>query len=41
MLRFYRERTGMTQEGLGKHVGYSKSQVAMVERGSGHPRASW
>lgn len=38
MLRFYRERTGMTQEGLGKHVGYSKSQVAMVERGERSPK---
>lgn len=28
----------MTQEGLGKHVGYSKSQVAMVERGERSPR---
>ncbi|MFF9816606.1 Scr1 family TA system antitoxin-like transcriptional regulator [Streptomyces sp. NPDC014006] len=38
MLRFYRERAGLTQEGLGKHVGYSKSQVAMVERGERYPR---
>jgi transcriptional regulator with XRE-family HTH domain len=33
LLRFYRERAGMTQETLARHVGYSKSQVAMVERG--------
>lgn len=38
LLRFYRERAGMTQEALGKHVGYSKSQVAMVERGERSPK---
>ncbi|MFF3495801.1 helix-turn-helix domain-containing protein [Streptomyces sp. NPDC002795] len=38
LLRFYRERAGMTQEGLGQRVGYSKSQVAMVERGERHPK---
>jgi transcriptional regulator with XRE-family HTH domain len=38
LLRFYRERAGLTQEGLGKHVGYSKSQVAMVERGERSPK---
>ncbi|WP_443060292.1 helix-turn-helix domain-containing protein [Streptomyces sp. NBC_00444] len=38
LLRFFRERAGMTQEGLGKHVGYSKSQVAMVERGERSPK---
>ncbi|MEU1132694.1 helix-turn-helix transcriptional regulator [Streptomyces sp. NPDC005900] len=38
LLRFFRERAGMTQEGLGKYVGYSKSQVAMVERGERAPK---
>ncbi|MFD7405109.1 helix-turn-helix domain-containing protein [Streptomyces sp. NPDC059866] len=38
LLRFFRERSGMTQEALGKHVGYSKSQVAMVERGERSPK---
>ncbi|KMS74729.1 DNA-binding protein [Streptomyces viridochromogenes] len=38
LLRFFRERAGMTQEGLAKHVGYSKSQVAMVERGERSPK---
>lgn len=38
LLRFYRERAGMTQEALGKFVGYSKSQVAMVERGERAPK---
>ncbi|MGW7252796.1 helix-turn-helix domain-containing protein [Streptomyces sp. NPDC054834] len=28
----------MTQEALGRHVGYSKSQVAMVERGERSPK---
>ncbi|MHC3469195.1 helix-turn-helix domain-containing protein [Streptomyces sp. 7R007] len=41
MLRFYRERAGMTQEALGRHVGYSKSQVAMVERGERFPRGTF
>ncbi|MFD9068741.1 helix-turn-helix domain-containing protein [Streptomyces lasiicapitis] len=38
MLRFFRERAGLTQEGLGNHVKYSKSQVAMVERGERPPK---
>lgn len=38
LLRFFRERAGMTQEALGKYVGYSKSQVAMVERGERAPK---
>ncbi|MVO86139.1 helix-turn-helix domain-containing protein [Streptomyces sp. p1417] len=38
MLRFFRERAGLTQEGLGNHVKYSKSQVAMVERGERAPK---
>ncbi|MFF7280616.1 Scr1 family TA system antitoxin-like transcriptional regulator [Streptomyces griseorubiginosus] len=41
LLRFFRERAGLTQEGLGKHVGYSKSQVAMVERGERSPRGQF
>ncbi|MFI9762625.1 Scr1 family TA system antitoxin-like transcriptional regulator [Streptomyces sp. NPDC051963] len=38
LLRFYRERAGMTQENLGGYVQYSKSQVAMVERGERPPK---
>ncbi|MEV0258397.1 helix-turn-helix transcriptional regulator [Streptomyces sp. NPDC050732] len=38
LLRFFRERAGMTQEKLGGYVGYSKSQVAMVERGERPPK---
>ncbi|WP_307790566.1 helix-turn-helix domain-containing protein [Streptomyces actuosus] len=38
LLRFFREQAGMTQEVLGRHVGYSKSQVAMVERGERPPK---
>ncbi|MEV0120746.1 helix-turn-helix transcriptional regulator [Streptomyces sp. NPDC050703] len=38
LLRFYRERAGITQEALGTHVQYSKSQMAMVERGERAPR---
>ncbi|WP_031478826.1 helix-turn-helix domain-containing protein [Streptomyces bicolor] len=41
LLRFFRERAGMTQEGLAKHVGYSKSQVAMVERGERSPKGKF
>jgi transcriptional regulator with XRE-family HTH domain len=41
LLRFFRERAGMTQEALGKYVGYSKSQVAMVERGERAPRGQF
>nr|WP_202527629.1 helix-turn-helix transcriptional regulator [Streptomyces sp. SID5770] len=33
MLRFYRERAGISQEALGRKTRYSKSQVAMIERG--------
>ncbi|KQX59321.1 MULTISPECIES: helix-turn-helix transcriptional regulator [unclassified Streptomyces] len=33
LLRFYRERAGISQEALGRETGYSKSQVAMIERG--------
>ncbi|MGW1657638.1 helix-turn-helix domain-containing protein [Streptomyces atratus] len=38
MLRFFRERAGLSQEALGLKIGYSKSQVAMVERGQRPPR---
>ncbi|MFF1376548.1 helix-turn-helix domain-containing protein [Streptomyces sp. NPDC058308] len=38
LLRFYREQADLTQEALGAHVGYSKSQVAMVERGERPPK---
>ncbi|MFJ9118001.1 helix-turn-helix domain-containing protein [Streptomyces sp. NPDC102394] len=41
LLRFFRERAGITQEALGNHVGYSKSQVAMVERGERFPRGQF
>ncbi|MCX4666255.1 helix-turn-helix domain-containing protein [Streptomyces sp. NBC_01381] len=40
LLRFFRERAGITQEALGSHVQYSKSQVAMVERGERPPRGT-
>ncbi|MFF4168722.1 helix-turn-helix domain-containing protein [Streptomyces sp. NPDC001744] len=33
LLRFHRERAGVSQEALGRETGYSKSQVAMIERG--------
>ncbi|MFF8913711.1 helix-turn-helix transcriptional regulator [Streptomyces sp. NPDC015032] len=38
MLRFFRERAGLSQEALGSKIGYSKSQVAMVERGQRPPK---
>lgn len=38
LLRFFRERSGLSQEALGVKIGFSKSQVAMVERGTGRPR---
>ncbi|MFF8657914.1 helix-turn-helix domain-containing protein [Streptomyces huasconensis] len=38
LLRFFRDRAGMSQETLGTHVQYSKSQVAMVERGERAPK---
>ncbi|MFI5663980.1 helix-turn-helix domain-containing protein [Streptomyces sp. NPDC051684] len=38
LLRFHRERSGLTMEALGRHVGYSKSQIAMVERGERPPK---
>ncbi|EPH45895.1 helix-turn-helix transcriptional regulator [Streptomyces aurantiacus] len=41
LLRFFRERAGMTQDGLGAYVKYSKSQVAMVERGERPPKGQF
>lgn len=38
LLRHFRERAGLTQEALGLRIGFSKSQVAMVERGNRPPR---
>lgn len=38
LLRFYRERAGISQEALGRATGYSKSQVAMIERGERRAR---
>ncbi|MGA4849612.1 helix-turn-helix domain-containing protein [Streptomyces sp. G5(2025)] len=41
LLRFFRERAAITQEVLGTHVQYSKSQVAMVERGERAPKGKF
>ncbi|ROQ81867.1 helix-turn-helix protein [Streptomyces sp. CEV 2-1] len=41
LLRFYRERAGLSQESLGAKIGFSKSQVAMVERGERPPRGDF
>ncbi|PZT75804.1 MULTISPECIES: helix-turn-helix domain-containing protein [unclassified Streptomyces] len=38
LLRHFRELAGLSQEGLGKRIGFSKSQVAMVERGHRPPK---
>ncbi|MEU2824283.1 helix-turn-helix transcriptional regulator [Streptomyces bacillaris] len=38
LLRHFRERAGLSQEQLGRRIGYSKSQVAMVERGARPPK---
>ncbi|MFC9591203.1 helix-turn-helix domain-containing protein [Streptomyces sp. NPDC056944] len=38
LLRFHRERAGISQEALGRKTGYSKSQVAMIERGERRPK---
>ncbi|MEU1471548.1 helix-turn-helix transcriptional regulator [Streptomyces sp. NPDC005761] len=38
LLRFFRERCGLSQEALGAKIGFSKSQVAMVERGERPPK---
>ncbi|OKJ99862.1 DNA-binding protein [Streptomyces sp. CB03234] len=41
LLRFYRERAKVSQEALGRETGYSKSQVAMIERGERRPRGNF
>ncbi|MER5964953.1 helix-turn-helix transcriptional regulator [Streptomyces sp. NPDC002057] len=41
LLRFYRERAGVSQEALGREAGYSKSQVAMIERGDRRGRGNF
>ncbi|HEY9368877.1 helix-turn-helix transcriptional regulator [Streptomyces sp.] len=41
LLRFYRERAKVSQEALGDQTGYSKSQVAMIERGERRPRGNF
>ncbi|MFF8832403.1 helix-turn-helix domain-containing protein [Streptomyces sp. NPDC015131] len=41
LLRFYRERAKVSQERLGRETGYSKSQVAMIERGKRRPRGNF
>ncbi|MFD8464205.1 helix-turn-helix domain-containing protein [Streptomyces cyaneofuscatus] len=41
LLRHFRERAGLTQEALGLRIGFSKSQVAMVERGNRPPRGGF
>ncbi|MEV0785427.1 helix-turn-helix transcriptional regulator [Streptomyces sp. NPDC050423] len=41
LLRFYRERAGLSQESLGLKIGFSKSQVAMVERGQRPPKGDF
>ncbi|MFJ3162308.1 helix-turn-helix domain-containing protein [Streptomyces kanasensis] len=39
LLRFHRQRTKVSLELLGQHTAYSKSQVAMIERGERKPSA--
>ncbi|WP_443035436.1 helix-turn-helix domain-containing protein [Streptomyces sp. BE230] len=41
LLRHYRERAGLSQEGLGLKLGFSKSLVAMVERGERPPKGGF
>ncbi|MGW7429143.1 helix-turn-helix domain-containing protein [Streptomyces sp. NPDC054861] len=41
LLRFYRERAKVSQDALGKETGYSKSQVAMIERGERRPKGNF
>jgi transcriptional regulator with XRE-family HTH domain len=41
LLRFHRERAKVSQEVLGRETGYSKSQVAMIERGERRPRGNF
>ncbi|MFJ4873899.1 helix-turn-helix domain-containing protein [Streptomyces sp. NPDC088745] len=38
LLRFLREKAGLSQDALAARIGFSKSQVAMVERGERRPR---
>ncbi|MCX4675196.1 helix-turn-helix domain-containing protein [Streptomyces sp. NBC_01433] len=38
LLKHFRERAGLSQEALGRRIGYAKSQVAMVERGARPPK---
>ena len=41
LLRHFRERAALSQEALGARIGYSKSQVAMVERGARPPKGAF
>ncbi|MBM7436868.1 helix-turn-helix transcriptional regulator [Streptomyces sp. HB132] len=41
LLRFHRARSGLSQEALGARIGFSKSQVAMVERGARPPKGDF
>lgn len=41
LLRFHRRRAEMSQDALAGHIGFSKSQVAMVERGERPPRGTF
>src|ERR1700709_163985 len=41
LLRFHRERAGISQDALAQRVGFSKSQVAMVERGERPPKGDF
>lgn len=41
LLRHFRERAGLSQEALGLRIGFSKSQVAMAERGNRPPRGGF
>ncbi|MBT2489155.1 helix-turn-helix domain-containing protein [Streptomyces sp. ISL-96] len=41
LLRFHREQAGMSQDALAGRIGFSKSQVAMVERGERPPRGNF
>ncbi|WP_406861555.1 helix-turn-helix transcriptional regulator [Streptomyces sp. HUAS MG47] len=41
LLRFYRERAKVSQQTLGDETSYSKSQVAMIERGERRPKGNF
>jgi transcriptional regulator with XRE-family HTH domain len=41
LLLFFREKAGISQEALAGRIGFSKSQVAMVERGERRPRGNF